>query len=140
MKKVIALWGSGDSGKTSTLKIVHSELLKLSDSFLEEFRETGDDIRDVLMINGIKIGIESQGDPGSRLEESLKIFKENGCELIICATRSRGSTVVLVDNLKPLYHISWRGQSQLTDETLREESNNAIASLILNEVKDFIYA
>jgi predicted AAA+ superfamily ATPase len=35
MKKIIALWGSADSGKSSTLKIVHQALSKLSERAIE---------------------------------------------------------------------------------------------------------
>ncbi|MFA5266204.1 MAG: hypothetical protein WC378_20465 [Opitutaceae bacterium] len=140
MKKIIALWGSADSGKSSSLKIVHKALSKLSGRTIEAFSVSGVDVRDIFIINGVKVGIETQGDPGSRLEESLDIFKNEGCKLIICATRTKGQTTELVNNLKPLYYISWRGQSSVSEDTLRDESNNAIASLILKEAKAVIYA
>lgn len=139
MKKVIALWGSADSGKSSTLKIVHKGLSKLSERTVEAFSVSGGDVRDIFIINGAKVGIETQGDPGSRLEKSLDIFKSEGCKLIICATRTKGQTTELVSSLKPAYYISWRGQSSVTEKTLRDESNSAIASLILKEAKAFLY-
>jgi len=138
MKKLIALWGAADSGKSSTLKIVHKTLSKLATNSIEAISVSGVDVRDIFVINGVKVGIETQGDPGSRLEETLNILKKEGCKLIICATRTRGHTTEMVSSLNPPYHISWRGQSSVSEETLRDESNDAIAKLILKEVKSFI--
>lgn len=138
MKKVIALWGTGNSGKSSTLKIVHKELSRLAEDSISEFGKHDTDIRDIFIINGIKVGLETQGDPGSRLEESLKIFQREGCKLIICASRSKGQTIDLINKLRPAYKISWRGQSSLSEASLQDESNKAIASLIFKEAKTFI--
>ena len=135
MKKIIALSGSGNSGKTSTLCIVHKGLLSMAESIMDEHRIDDGDQRNILVINGVNVGIETQGDPNSRLSSSLILFKEHNCHLIICATRTRGSTVEIVDNLAPEYHISWRGQSSLSEASLRDESNQAIANLIINEAK-----
>jgi hypothetical protein len=139
MKKAIALWGLADSGKTSTLKIVHGGLSKLAERSIEKFRISEYDMRDVFVINGIKVGIETKGDPGSRLEESLNLFKKEGCKLIICACRTKGQTTDWVNSLAPLYTISWRGQSSVSIPELRDESNRATAAFILKEAKAVIY-
>lgn len=135
MKKIIALRGAGDTGKTNTLRIVHEALSSISESSIEEYAADGVDLRDVFTINGFKVGIETQGDPGSRLSSSLELFVRAGCELIVCATRTRGETIELVNKLSPLYHVSWRGQSSLSEASLRDESNQAIAKLIIKEAK-----
>lgn len=56
----------------------------------------------VLTINGVKIGIESQGDPEkkSRLPQSLKEFVDNGCSIIVCARRTRERTFNTVEDLR----------------------------------------
>jgi hypothetical protein len=135
LKRVIALFASANSGKTNTLKLVHQSLKKMAERILPEYSEQGADLRDIFIINNIKVGLETQGDPGSRLKDSLKIFKREECKLIICATRSRGQTMDLVNKLRPIYEISWRGQSWLSKADLRDENNKAIAKLILKEAK-----
>jgi len=140
MKKVIALWGAANTGKTTTLKLVHKKLLKLSIDTLPKYSKNNSDIREIFIINGMKVGIETQGDPNSRLAESLKIFQKQGCELIICATRTRGKTVELVNKLKPKYNLSWRGHSAVSLKEQQKESNRSIARLIINEAKSTIYA
>jgi hypothetical protein len=139
MKKVIVLWGTANIGKTITLKKVHKQLLKLSTNTLPEHSRNNIDIREILIINGMKVGIETQGDPNSRLAESLKLFKKQGCVLIICATRTRGQTVELVNELEPKYSVSWRGQSAVSSTEWQKQSNSAIAKLIVNEAKSIIY-
>lgn len=69
------------------------ELKKIKEKIeeLEKKEEKGkpQDIRLIIQFNnGIKIGIESQGDPDNskRLEESLKKFKDE-CNIILCAKR-----------------------------------------------------
>ncbi len=134
-RKVIALWGRAQSGKTSTLKIVHDTLLHMSHEVLFENTDDGRDVMKIFSINGLKVGLESQGDPGSRLGRSLQEFKKHDCTVIICATRSKGETQDLVRKLKSTYKISWRGQSSLSEEDQRHPSNKAIANLITKEVR-----
>ncbi|UTW47126.1 ATP-binding protein [Bacterioplanoides sp. SCSIO 12839] len=93
MNRVIALFGPGNSGKTSTLRIVHQQLLKMDFDTMEKYHKSHVDIREIFIIDGVKVGLETQGDPYSRLAESLELFKKIGCKIIICASRTRGSTV-----------------------------------------------
>ncbi|MBX9753464.1 MAG: hypothetical protein K2X80_01825 [Pseudomonadaceae bacterium] len=142
MNKISALWGAANSGKTSTLKLVHEKLQVISSGNIAEISisNTDSDIRDIFTISGKRVGIETQGDPNSRLKESLELFKKYECNYIICACRSRGSTVDLVDALKPVYHISWRGQSSVSEKGFRFKSNEAVANLIFDELVEFLNA
>ena len=133
MKNIIALEGIGGSGKTSTLKIVINKFREVSSSSLASAQKTGKDQREIFNVNDKKVGIETQGDPNSRLETSLELFTSEGCDLIICATRTYGGTVKIVEKLSPPYEISWRGQSFVQRSKLQHESNAAIAELIFKE-------
>lgn len=55
----------------------------------------------------IKIGIESKGDPNTQLKERLFELKESGCNIIICATRTKGDTVQAVRDLYSDYRVVW---------------------------------
>src|SRR5438270_370149 len=92
MKKVIALRGISSKGKSQTIRQAYDLLVaKYPQARVEHLAKSwGIDIKVVLTINGVKIGIESRGDPSNRLPESLTEFAEMGCEVIICATRTRG--------------------------------------------------
>ncbi|MGB5687112.1 MAG: hypothetical protein WBM35_14990 [Candidatus Electrothrix sp.] len=144
MNKVIALWGISDTGKSDTLRKVHKVFLNIENlKTIDEYRITGtdsSDLREVMIINEILVGIETQGDPGYRLEESLKLFESIGCGVIICATRSRGATRAAVHSLEPKYQLSWRGQSHVSLKEYRDENNSSMAKLIVNEANAAIYA
>ena len=64
-----------------------------------------------ITLGNIKIGIESQGDPNSRMirEDTIKGLAEQNCNIIICATRTEGATVHKVDEIAKEYdfHTLW---------------------------------
>jgi hypothetical protein len=111
MKKlVIANSGITDRGKTQALKKVIEDLL--SNGAKEVERKSypiDEDVTAILDYKGIRIGIETQGDPGSRLFSSLKDFIKKECEIIVCACRTSGNTYKEVMNLKKQhsYEIIW---------------------------------
>lgn len=104
MKKMIVIEGAGNRGKSSAIRTIRSVLLEKFPSAQELKGEgfpipatintnaTGD-ISTIIEVNGKRIGIESQGDPGSRQKESLALFVREQCDHVICAARSRGYTV-----------------------------------------------
>ena len=91
----------------------------------------------IITIDKIKIGIESQGDPNSRLFESLKEFVKINCDLIICSTRTSGATVGAVsalyasDNYDIIWVTNYRSNEKNQD-TLNNFSARQIFELIQN--------
>lgn len=140
MNKIIVLYGAASIGKSTVLRLVHSELKMMSSGWIDGMQKKGVDLRDVFIIKGRKVGIETEGDPGGRLEKSLSEFRREGCEIIVCASRTRGGTVEIVERMKPNYHLSWRGQSNVSDLGQRKLSNCAICELIINEVRHALHA
>ncbi len=127
-KTVIALRGRKNRGKTQTIKKVYP---LLRDAF-PDARETWihpesgfpvnteGDICMIMESGGVSVGIESEGDPDGRLFRSLEQFRSRQppCEIILCATRTRGKTVQAVERLRPEYRIEWirKGQHPKNDE------------------------
>lgn len=100
-KTVFANWGSAGQGKSSTVKEIAKLILNnyptaTTDPVTIDYTY---DIRVIITIGKIKIGVESQGDPNSRLFDSLKYFVKVNCDIIICSTRTSGSTVEAVNEL-----------------------------------------
>ena len=137
-KEVVGLWGKGNVGKSQTIKKAYDLLKSRHKTVKEEYKILGADVRVVLTINGTKIGIESQGDPGSRLEESLLVFVKIKCTIIVCATRTRGQTVKAVENLQPDYEVLWLEQEVRSSVSEQVASNNAMARRIVEEVENSI--
>ena len=56
----------------------------------------------------VKVGIESQGDPGSRQMDSINYFINKDCEIILVACRVKGATKDKVLSLQPIdWQVIW---------------------------------
>lgn len=105
MNTVLAVWHSGGKGKTQTIRKFADLLLIAYPSYvpiypLPAIVPASGDFRLIVEVNGIIVGIESQGDPHTNLKNRLLDLVDNyKCELVICSSRTRGETVDAVDNL-----------------------------------------
>ncbi len=134
MKKVFALKGRRNIGKSQTIRTV-DELLraKYPGVSVEHEHRTRAELRVVLSLNGVKIGVESSTKAG------LDLFASLGCDVIICPTRTTGQTVNAVNAL-PGYEVIWleqRPQSMPFEQVL---SNLAMARHIVEETEKSIAA
>jgi hypothetical protein len=139
LKKVIALKGKANVGKSQTIKTV-TELLqtKYPHVKIDHHHSTRGDVRVVLTFDGQRIGIESQGDPNRRLiKESLDLFVSVGCEVIICATRTSGATVNAVNALEE-HDVLWLDQPMKAEPWEQVLSNLAMARKIVEETEKVI--
>ena len=134
MKKVIALKGRRNVGKSQTIRTV-DELLraKYSDARVEHEHRTKAELRVVLSIDGVKIGVESS----ERIQASLDLFASLGCDVIICATRTTGKTVNTVNAL-PGYEVVWLQQQSQFAPFEQVLSNLAMARHIVEETEKSI--
>lgn len=83
--------GSSNQGKTSSIRRVF-ELLREKYPDVDIINESEGEALAIFTIRGIRIGIETQGDPGSRMFGSLDMFERLDCQIIVCACRTRGYT------------------------------------------------
>jgi len=137
MKRVIALRGTEKKGKSQTIKKVY-ELILSKYSVTKIYEQINRvDIKCVLLINGKKIGIESQGDPGpnSRIKTSLKYFVEINCQIIICATRTYGQTETAVNTLSNNYEIVWIDKTIERKPDYQDSVNLEDANKIIKELE-----
>jgi len=108
---IIVLRGPENAGKTRTIKRVWKSICnEYADKivYLEGGEPCTDDgeIKAMFAIHNLNIGIESSGDPGGRLIDSIDQFVANGCALIICAGRPKKETFYAVENQQGKYEIS----------------------------------
>lgn len=100
-KLIIAVYGRQDEGKSETIRRVYDLLMQTKPTPVldREVPIAGDILVILTMANGLRIGIESQGDPKSRMiyERTVRHLAELNCDIIICASRTRGETVWEVD-------------------------------------------
>lgn len=107
-KTVFAVWGRSKIGKSSSIKRFIEYLEEKYKVPPYEIIHDGKDVCVIFKINNVLLGIESQGDPGGRMEKSLQLFKVTRCQIILCATRTSGSTVNAVKSkFEKEYDIVW---------------------------------
>lgn len=138
MKKLIALRGVAKVGKSQTIRKAYDLLLAEYPSAHRDGLIGQIDMRVVLTIEGAMIGIESTGDPNSRLKASLKLFVQRGCQAILCATRTSGMAVDWVSRLSGTYNIVWLEQVAEPEPSKQHSRNAQMAANIVGEVRQVI--
>ncbi|MDR0786080.1 MAG: hypothetical protein LBE74_09430 [Treponema sp.] len=134
MGSIFALYGRSNCGKSESIKNVFNLLKSKYPSAKVNMVFTGTDIKVIMAtIKGLYIGIESQGDPYSRLEQSLIDFENAGCDIIFCASRTRGMTVDWINSHRGKYIIDWTDQKYVAGKTAQTNNNLLIAQALITK-------
>ena len=90
-RRIIALRGRGGIGKTTTIRLLADMLERAGwERISRVMHGNGIDITDVCRNkNGDLLGVESAGDNFREVNDALTILFGAGCELVICACRTR---------------------------------------------------
>lgn len=141
MKKfVIVNKGHGFVGKSSSIKMVYQKLKSLYPSnikVINEAKHKDDDITAIIDVCGVLVGIESQGDPNSRMFNTLPKFVEMGCEIIVCACRTWGETKKKIESLnKDGFDIIWTTNPR--NKNLADELNTLWADMVIDIIEMWI--
>lgn len=101
-KTIIAIYGRQSEGKSTTIRMIYNALVHPTMGGIPDrpVPDTGE-ILVIINIHGVRIGIESWGDPGGRMiaEDTLRELAKEKCDIIVCATRTKRDTVWLVDKV-----------------------------------------
>ena len=146
MTNIIALWHGAGRGKSSSLRNLANLFdqqyqLDIPAEILERI-EARFDFQWVFEINGVTVAILSQGDPRTNLERRLRdLIAINNCNLIFCATRTRGETVRAVENVANAFdtNIIWTSTYQPTNENDVDQLNEIKAQHLLDLVHQMGY-
>ena len=116
MPHIFALQGRAKCGKSCTLTQLFNEIkAKYPSATIQALHSGTQDITVIMHgVNGLVVGIESQGDPNSRLQQSLPSFAAANCDIIFCACRTSGMTVGWVNALSATYNIQFIAQTLVT--------------------------
>ena len=142
-KTIIAIHGRANEGKSETIKKVCSIIIDIFPNSLPSIQEI-DYVGDIFLtinIGKIKIGFESQGDPNSRIiyDNTITKLAEEKCDIIICATRTGGMTVKVVDKVAKTYNYNTLWISSSWSPTLNHDVlNRQAAEHILEIIKSLI--
>jgi hypothetical protein len=136
MAEIYVLQGPAKCGKSSTIKEIFRELnTKYPNCIKKDYFPDQYDIQiEMQNIKGFLVGIESQGDPNSRLKNSLSDFEESGCDIIFCAARTRGMTVQWINSHSGNYHINFIPQTIVgKDKGQQTQRDQSVAQSILSK-------
>jgi hypothetical protein len=86
-KKLIAIRGRPDSGKTKAITLAHGELKAEGSCAYANPRYDATELKEIWVIEGVRVGFASAGDKPDRLKGTLRLLHENGCVVIVCAAR-----------------------------------------------------
>lgn len=134
MKAMICFWGLSEIGKTSAIKTIWQNLKNGSNPPLDI---SSDDICDIVYLDNHKIGIESQGDPYSKQTEWIDILIKEECEIIICASRTKGGTVKIVESRAQDYgyELIWISPLSSIQDSLHSDLNSITSESIIKLIK-----
>ncbi|WP_028890676.1 hypothetical protein [Tenacibaculum sp. 47A_GOM-205m] len=138
-RTIISVYGKANQGKSETIKKVCSLLLETypdASPSISNIDYSGD-IFLTITIGNVKIGLESQGDPNSRMihDNTVERLAKDNCDIIVCATRTGGMTVKEVDRVANIYdyHTIWHSSlwsPSLNFNVLNRQGAENIISLI----------
>jgi len=137
MKVLFAIRGIANIGKSTTVKNVLAVLLARfprGEWSVYKHRRGRKDILGVFTIDGVKIGIEAQGDVAEKLGNSLEQLMEDGCEIIVCTDRSRRLDEQPVEDMEAYgfeIRIRPKNRQDGRDQTLAGEIVDEIEELLL---------
>ena len=128
-KIIIANYGEPNTGKTKSIGLVYEYLSKVAEPGSPNvLRADNDDFCAILVINGIKVGIASQGDPWSHQRVWIDLLIESGCVIIIAACRHYGATVRVIESYADDFRIYWTCNARIYENGTdpRKEPDNEI--------------
>ena len=132
-KLIVVNKGHAGVGKSSSIKLVFEKLKALPSSVVNVIHDDGD-ITATIEVNGTLVGIESQGDPNSRMFKTLPELVVRGCEIIVCACRTSGATKQRVADLrKEGFDIIWTSNPH--NKNLSKELNSMWANLVVDIIE-----
>ena len=112
MMKNVIFYNKGyeKTGKSASVKAVFRELAsRVPEKNILRIAGSADayvdaDIKGIITYREVRIGIESEGDPGYRQPQSIKICVAEGCSIIVCACRTKGETHDVINEVAGQCH------------------------------------
>ena len=127
MKKVIALQGKAQCGKTSTLNLL-IDLLEVETGECCSIPPTHQgDRKKIILINGIIVGIATGGDTENIVKDNCLFFAENNCDVVFSAIRTRGGTCQALDDFATQYGLTVNKKRQDIEEDIAKQDESNLA-------------
>lgn len=143
-KRLIALRGPSNVGKSTTLHILYKLLLAHPDTKPISFTMLGYkiDFSAIIAINGVKIGIVNRGDVPGPLKEFIDDLATEHCKIIVCAARTKGDVEAMLDSFNSKFELvtMLKSKSSVGDEDAymlcNQSSAHELAAKIYSSLTD----
>ena len=143
-RTIFALFGIGDSGKTTTISLVYNHFRQQGAKVIyggDPTRHRQKGAREikgaVLEIDGVLVGFASPGDRPDILLPLLEALIERGCIIILCATHTRGGTVEVVREFgRQGWKVEWVAKA--CPQVNHDDGNQKKAKEIIEKVRGAI--
>lgn len=150
MKLIIANRGAHDIGKTTSIRNAFNVLQAKYPTTTTVYEPAGvtsfpivsGEVKATIKIGTTLVGIETQGDPGSRMQQSVADYIAWGCEIILVACRNQGDTINTITNLANNhgYTVLWLQNGKCTDtacwQRLEKNYGDWVADVIEKCIKN----
>ena len=144
MKKaqsIYALYGAGDTGKTTTLTKLKGKIEEITDPIC--VIERGEDFSAMFDIKGQKVAIISAGDNEEEIHTGLKSLDGYGpFDILFCASRTRGQTTHYLINMFEGQNLRWVDNMSISDgkdEHNQQEKRQKQIDLCNEAVASFLF-
>lgn len=140
-RTIFALWGIGDSGKTTTISLAYHHfrqqgaIVIFSGNPTRQRSKGRREIKGtVLEIDGILVGFASPGDRPEILKSLLDDLVKRGCIVIVCATHTKGGTVEVVREFeREGFNVEWIAKARQQEN--HDDANRKKANEIIQKVR-----
>lgn len=157
--KIVALYGKGNIGKTTTLKTLLVKILRsfpsiksvldislnggtidemIADAFARDTAYSVTNCYAVMEVNGRKIGLTTMGDDANSMKAHFEKFVN--CDLCFCAARTHGSSCDFIYSQANGDAVVWYNQTNVSASDgvdiiiRRKAANDSMANLLYNEL------
>lgn len=139
-KTIICNRGTSDKGKSASVKRTRQLILETFPDATERIFVSNGDVKTIITIGELFIGIESEGDPNSRLtRERLGDFVPE-CQIILCTSRTKGEPFEVVRQVarENDYRLFWVTNHRNNNQSRSEENKQLNRELNQQSAESFL--
>jgi hypothetical protein len=139
-KTIICNRGTSDKGKSASVKRTRQLILDTFPDATERTFVLNGDIKVIITIGDLFIGIESEGDPNSRLtRERLRDFVPE-CQIILCTSRTKGEPFEVVREVARMnsYRLFWVTNHRNNNQSRSDENKQLNRELNQQSAESFL--
>ncbi len=114
--KIVFVQGKSKTGKTTTLHMLIKLFLSKGATIISPpEKRPKKDIWVIMSFENLKIGISTSGDFKYIVENAIEYFNKENCDIVFCASRTKGDVIDYVESLKTKYEVYVVGKANTWD-------------------------